>query len=70
MGSYVVIIIFCDPLIYAVQGHLIAPVSVKELCKMQTKSNGILPQQDTKKCHWLLWGEFNGDRWIPRTKGQ
>ena len=19
--------------------------------------------------HWLLWGEFTGDRWIPRTKG-
>ena len=20
--------------------------------------------------HWLLWGEFTVDRWIPRTKGQ
>ena len=20
--------------------------------------------------HWPLWGEFSGDRWIPRTKGQ
>ena len=20
--------------------------------------------------HWLLWGEFTGDRRIPRTKGQ
>ena len=20
--------------------------------------------------HWLLWGEFTGDRWIHRTKGQ
>ena len=20
--------------------------------------------------HWHLWGEFTGDRWIPRTKGQ
>ena len=20
--------------------------------------------------HWPLWGEFPGDRWIPRTKGQ
>ena len=20
--------------------------------------------------HWPLWGEFIGDRWIPRTKGQ
>ena len=19
--------------------------------------------------HWPLWGEFTGDRWIPRTKG-
>ena len=23
-----------------------------------------------KRCHWPLWGEFTGDRWIPRTKGQ
>ena len=21
-------------------------------------------------CHWPLCGEFTGDRWIPRTKGQ
>ena len=21
-------------------------------------------------CHWPLWGEFTGDRWIPRTRGQ
>ena len=21
-------------------------------------------------CHWPLWGKFNGDRWIPRTKTQ
>ena len=20
--------------------------------------------------HWTLWGEFTGDRWILRTKGQ
>ena len=20
--------------------------------------------------HWPLWGEFTGERWIPRTKGQ
>ena len=20
--------------------------------------------------HWPLWGEFIGDRWIPRTKAQ
>ena len=20
--------------------------------------------------HWPLWGEFTGDLWIPRTKGQ
>ena len=20
--------------------------------------------------HWPVWGEFTGDRWIPRTKGQ
>ena len=30
----------------------------------QTKENIKAPR------HWLLWGEFTGDRWIPRTKGQ
>ena len=24
----------------------------------------------TSKLHWPLWGEFTGDRWISRTKGQ
>ena len=23
-----------------------------------------------KKKNWPLWGEYTGDRWIPRTKGQ
>ena len=32
-------------------------------------------QAKIKECikaprHWPLWGEFTGDRWIPRTKGQ
>ena len=25
---------------------------------------------DQRKHHWPLWGEFTGDRWFPRTKGQ
>ena len=31
--------------------------------KAQIKENIKAP------CHWPLWGEFTGDRWIPRTKG-
>ena len=28
-------------------------------------------KEDTKALrHWPLWGEFIGDRWIPRTQGQ
>ena len=30
----------------------------------QTKENIKAPR------HWPLWGEFTGDRWFPRTKGQ
>ena len=22
------------------------------------------------QCHWPLWGEFTGEQWIPRIKGQ
>ena len=34
------------------------------LCKAQIKENIKAPR------HWPLRGEFTGDRWIPRTKGQ
>ena len=34
------------------------------LFKAQIKENIKAPR------HWPLWGEFTGDRWIPRTKGQ
>ena len=34
------------------------------LFKAQIKENIKAP------CHWPLWGEFTGDRWIPRTNGQ
>ena len=28
-------------------------------------------KQNTKAMrHWPLWGEFTGDRWIPRTEDQ
>ena len=34
------------------------------LFKAQIKENNKVPR------HWPLWGEFTGDRWIPRTKVQ
>ena len=35
----------------------------KPFLQAQIKENIIAPR------HWPLWGEFSGDRWIPRTKG-
>ena len=32
--------------------------------QVQNKENIKAPR------HWALWGEFTGDQWIPRTKGQ
>ena len=37
---------------------------LKRLFEAQIKENVKAPR------HWPLWGEFTGDRWIPRTKGQ
>ena len=37
---------------------------LSRLFKAQIKENIKAPRD------WLLWGEFTGDRWIPRTKGQ
>ena len=38
-------------------------VFVQPFVQTQIKENIIAPR------HWPLWGEFTGDRWIPRTKG-
>ena len=37
---------------------------LKRLFKAQIKENIQVPR------HWPLCGEFTGERWIPRTKGQ
>ena len=37
---------------------------IYRLFKTQIKENIKAPR------HWSLWGEFTGDRWNPRTKGQ
>ena len=37
---------------------------LNRLFKAQIKDNIKAPR------HWLLWGEFSGDWWIPHTKGQ
>ena len=37
---------------------------LNRLFKAQIKENIKAPR------YWPLWGEFTGDRWIPRTKGQ
>ena len=38
--------------------------SLNRLFKGQIKENIKAPR------HWPLWGDFTGDRWIPRTNGQ
>ena len=49
------------------QWRLKSPASrlfTQPLAQAQIKENIKAPR------HWLLWGGFIGDRWIPRTKGQ
>ena len=40
------------------------PLFAQLLIQAQIKENLNAPRR------WPLWGEFTGDRWIPRTKGQ
>ena len=42
----------------------VSPVFTQALIQVQVKENIKAPH------HWPLWGEFTGDRWIPRTNGQ
>ena len=39
-------------------------IFTQQFVPLQIKENIKAPR------HWLLWGEFFGDRWIPRTKVQ
>ena len=41
-----------------------SPLFAQLLVEAQIKENIKAPR------HWPLWGEFTGDWWIPRTKGQ
>ena len=47
-----------------VSNHQAEDYLLNRLFKVQIKENIKDPRQ------WPLWGEFTGDRWIPRTKGQ
>ena len=47
-----------------VSNHLPRDCLLNRLFKAQIKENIKAPR------HWPLWGEFTGDPWIPRTKGQ
>ena len=43
------------------------------LSAVRTRARHSIPSQTKENIkaprHWPLWGEFAGDRWIPRTKG-
>ena len=47
-----------------VSNHQLRDCLPSRLFKAQIKENIKVP------CHWPLWGEFTGDRWIHHTKGQ
>ena len=39
-------------------------------CSLNRLFRGVSKRKNKAPRHWPLWGEFTGDRWIPRTKGQ
>ena len=47
-----------------VSNHQPRDCSTQPFIQAQIKENINTPR------HWLLWGKFTGDRWIPPTKGQ
>ena len=48
----------------SVSNHQPHEIFTQSFIQTQIKENIKTP------CHWLLCGEFTGDRWIPRTNGQ
>ena len=53
-----------DIIMGAVASQITSLTIVYSFIQAQIKENIKAPR------HWPLWGEFTGDRWIPRTKGQ
>ena len=47
-----------------VSNHGVSVVFSQLFLYVQIKENTKAPR------HWPLWGEFTGDQWIPRIKGQ
>ena len=47
-----------------VSNHLAHDCLLNRLFRRRSKKTSKAPR------HWSLWGEFTGDRWIPRTNGQ
>ena len=58
---------FCEYHYYdAIMGAMASQIKLftQPFIQAQIKENIKVPH------HWPLWGEFTGDRWIPRAKGQ
>ena len=53
-----------DVIMSAMASQLTSRLFTQPFIQAQIKENIKAP------CHWPLCGEFTGDRWIPRTKGQ
>ena len=43
---------------------IVSQITVVSIVQAQANENIKAPR------HWPLWGEFTGDWWVPRTKGQ
>ena len=54
-------------------GDVIISTMASQITSLTIAYSIVYPGADKKNKalrHWPLWGEFTGDRWIPRTKGQ
>ena len=55
---------YVDVIMGAIPSQITSLAIVYSFIQTQKKTNIKAPR------HWPLWGEFTGDRWIPRTYGQ
>ena len=65
---------FCDEVWFYYNEVIMSAMPSQITSLIIIYSNGLFSRRSKKKVkaarHWPLWGEFTGDRWIPRTKGQ
>ena len=62
---------YSDVIMGAMASQITSPttVSSRRRSKKASKLRAQIKESIKALRHWPLWGEFTGDRWIPRTKG-